>query len=320
MRIVFMGTPEFAVPTLERLLESKRHEVVAVVSQPDRPAGRGREILPTPVKKCALAAGVPVLQPLKVKDGTFRDQLAALKPDVAVVVAYGRILPADVLAVPRHGCYNLHASMLPKYRGAAPIQRAIAACERFTGVSIMKIDEGLDSGPVAYSEEVEILEDDDHVSLANMLSVLGADLMERAMNELEEKGSLTLTPQNHAEATHAPPITRDDARIKWTMTNEEISCLIRAMTPWPQAWTRFAGTDWKVQAAEPFVDSYGDPIRPGPEVKPGTVVALVKTSGIAVKTADGAVLLTRVQVPSKAPVPAAALLNSIKIAEGDQFE
>ncbi len=316
MRVVFMGTPEFALPALERLIESP-HEIVAVVTQPDRPAGRGRKLKAPPVKERALRAGLPVLQPEKLRKEKFHETLAALAPDVAVVVAYGKILPREVLEVPRHGCLNIHASLLPKYRGAAPIQRAMAEGETTTGVTIMKIDEGLDTGPMVCAEEVDILDDDDHVSLANTLSVVGADLMMRALAQLERDGSLPLTPQDGSQATLAPPITREDARIDWSAGNERVICLTRAMLPWPVAWTTCKNGEFKVLAAEPLTDEFGDAIRPGPQVRPGQVFALVKGRGIAVATGDGAVLLTRLQLPGRAPADAAALINGRIVEEGE---
>lgn len=318
MRVVFMGTPEFALPTLERLMES-RHEVVAVVTQPDRPAGRGREIAPPPVKIRAVEANIPVLQPERVRAAEFRDALARLNPDVAVVVAYGKILPPDILAVPRHGCFNVHASLLPRHRGAAPIQRAIANGDRETGVTIMKLDEGMDTGPIVCSEEIEILEDDDALSVANMLSVLGAELMMQTLETLEAKGAVPLTEQDSTQATYAPPIRKEEGRIDWNQPTDTLICLLRAMLPWPGAYTTFRDREWKILQGQPFELEPGTPHVPPPEVTPGTVVALVKTRGFAVRTRDGALLVTRVQLPGKKPIEAAALLNARLLAEGDQL-
>ncbi len=316
MRIVFMGTPDFAMPMLERLLDSA-HEIVAVVTQPDRPAGRGRKLSPPPIKERALQAGLTVLQPEKLRAEKFHETLAALKPDAAVVVAYGKILPREVLDTPRHGCFNIHASLLPKYRGAAPIQRAIADCGQQTGVTIMKLDEGMDTGPIVCAQEVDILEDDDTISLGNMLSVVGADLMMQTLERLERDGSVPLTPQDEAQATHAPMIEREDGRIDWRAGNRAVSCLIRAMIPWPSAWTTHNGQDWKILAAEPFTTPEGDPI-PAPDgSEPGEVIALVKGRGIAVATGDGSVLLTRVKLPDRAAVEAAALINAHLLKTGD---
>jgi len=318
MRVVFMGTPEFALPTLERLIAS-RHEVVAVVTQPDRPAGRGREIAPPPVKKRAVEAAIPVLQPERVRGTGFRDELASLHPDVAVVVAYGKILPPDILDVPRHGCFNVHASLLPRYRGAAPIQRAIANCDRETGVTIMKLDEGMDTGPTVCAEEIEILDDDDALSVANMLSVLGAELMMQTLETLDARGSVPLTPQDSSQATYAPPIKKEEGRIDWNQPTDTLICLLRAMHPWPGAYTTFRSREWKILQGQPFELEPGTLYVPPPEVEPGTVVALVKTRGFAVRTRDGALLVTRVQLPGKKPIEAGALLNARLLAEGDQL-
>lgn len=316
MRVVFMGTPEFAVATLERLIESP-HDVVAVVTQPDRPKGRGREIAPPPVKVRAEAAGIPVYQPEKLRKERFHETLAALKPDVAVVVAYGKILPKEILDVPVHGCLNVHASLLPKYRGAAPIQRAIANGDLETGVTIMKLDEGMDTGPIVTTEEVPILDDDDQISLANMLSVVGASLLVDTLDHLAAKGSVPLTPQDDSRATYAPPLEKKDARIDWKHSNERIICLIRAMVPWPGAFTTFKGQEWKILKAEPFTTPEGDAIVPGEEMATGEVFALVKNKGFAVRTGDASLLVTVVQIPGKKPVDAGALLNARLLKEGD---
>jgi len=316
MRVVFMGTPDFALPALERLMESS-HEVVGVVTQPDRPKGRGREITPPPVKVRAEAAGIPVFQPEKLKREQFHQTLSDLKPDAAVVVAYGKILPKEVLDIPRHGCFNIHASLLPKYRGAAPIQRAIADGIEETGVTIMKLDEGMDTGPIIQAEEVPILDDDDQVSLGNMLSVLGAALMLDTLDHLETNGSVPLTPQDDSQATYAPPIQKEDARIHWPQTNEKILCLIRALIAWPVAFTTFKGKEWKILKAEPFTTPEGDAIIPGKEIEYGEVFALVKNRGFAVRTGDASVLVRKVQLPGKKPMDAGALLNGRLLKEGD---
>lgn len=316
MRVAFMGTPEFALPMLERLIASS-HQIVCVVTQPDRPAGRGHALTPPPVKVRALEAGLTVVQPEKLRAEKFHETLREFGADVAVVVAYGKILPKQVLETPRHGCLNIHASLLPKYRGAAPIQRAIAAGEETTGVTIMQLDEGMDTGPVVCAEPVEICDDDDSLSLGNMLSVLGAELMMRTLDRLEAEGRLDLTPQDESAATYAPPIKREDARIDWSAGNLAVICLVRAMTPWPVAFTVVKGVEWKVMAVEPFTTSEGDPVRPGPEVKAGQVISLAKGRGIAVATGSGSVLLTRVQLPGRRVSDAADVINSRVLREGD---
>ncbi len=316
MRVAFMGTPDFAIPTLERLLESP-HQVVVVVTQPDRPKGRGQQLAPSPVKVRALDAGIPVLQPEKLRAERFHETLATFSPDVAVVVAYGKILPPEVLTVPRHGCFNVHASLLPRYRGAAPIQRAMANCDDITGVTIIKLDEGMDTGPIVAAEEVPILEDDDHTSLSQMLSVIGANLLIQTLDALERDGTVALTPQDETQATYAPPLTKEEGAIDWSKTNQEILSLIRAMTPWPGAVTTHKGDDWKILKAQQFTTPEGEAIVLGDEVKPGEVFALVKNRGFAVRTADASVIVTRLQLPNRAPVDAGAFLNSRVLKEGD---
>ncbi|MDX2177739.1 MAG: methionyl-tRNA formyltransferase [Candidatus Sumerlaeia bacterium] len=296
MRVVFFGSPAFALPTLQMLIDSP-HEVAAVVSQPDKPAGRGLRMTPPPVKELALANGLPVLQPEKVRTDAFAEELAALAPDVAVVVAYGKILPKRILETPRHGCLNIHASLLPKYRGAAPIQWAIVRGETKTGVSIMQLDEGMDTGAVVSTAEVDILEDDDARSLADMLSMVGADEMRKALERLAADGRLDATPQDHAQATMAPLIKRDDARIDWARSAEEIICAARGFVVWPQAFTANAGKELKITgvdacAADWVVAGALDDDR----IPPGTVVDALKPRGFVVKTGNrGLLLVTKVK-------------------------
>lgn len=304
MRVVFFGTPRFAVPTLARLLDS-HHTCVAVVTQPDKPAGRGLKLTPPPVKVLAESRGVPVLQPVSVRKPPFEDELRALNADVAVVVAYGKILPANILAVPAKGFLNVHASLLPAYRGAGPVQWAIVRGEKVTGISIMQLDEGMDTGPVVSRSEVDILEDDDAMSLADMLSAVGADEMMKVLDRLEREGSLASEPQDHSKATYAPLIEREQARIDWKRPAEEIILLVRGMVPWPKAFTTVPGAgELKVTAADAWVEEWRSE-EAIEESKPGAVVDVVRGRGVTVRAGDGRViLLKRVQPANKSEMDA----------------
>ncbi len=320
MKVVFYGTPEFALPTLERLIDSS-HEVVAVVTQPDRPAGRGRKLTPPPVKVRALEAGLPVIQYKSARDPELLETLRPYAPDVAVVVAYGNILPKTLLDLPKHGSLNIHASLLPKYRGAAPIQWAIVNGETKSGVSIMQMDEGMDTGPEVARAEVDILEDDDAISLSGMLSLQGSALMVEVLDELEAKGSLESTEQDHASATRAPMISKDDARINWSLNAEKVILMIRGFLPWPRAWTmkkedRYAFTGAEACAAEWLPgNAFED------RIPTGAVLEALKGRGFAVKCGEKtAVLITRVQPPGKPEMGGFDAVNGGSVKIGDLFE
>ena len=232
-RIVYMGTPQFAVPTLEYLL-AHQENVVAVVTQPDRPSGRGRKLTAPPVKELALAAGLPVLQPKSIKTDEFLAEIAAYQPDLIVVVAFGRILPGALIDLPKHGTINIHASLLPKYRGAAPIQWSLINNEAATGVTIMQMDEGLDTGDILLPGAIPIAADDTAESLATKLSVLGGKMLIEALARLKD-GKLPASKQNDAEATLAPLLCKQEGIIDWQKSATEISGLIRGLDPWPSA-------------------------------------------------------------------------------------
>jgi methionyl-tRNA formyltransferase len=249
IRIVFLGTPEFTLPLLEACAAAG--ELVALVAQPDRPVGRSSKPVPPPSKVWALERGLPVLQPEKVKQGRLAALLAELRPDVAVVAAYGRILPADALAAPRLGCLNVHASLLPELRGAAPAQWAIAHGLRETGVTIMQMDEGLDTGDILLKAALQIAPDETGETLLPRLGALGADALREALPRLAA-GRLVRTPQDHAKATLAPILSRDDGRIDFSRAAHELDQRRRGFTPWPGAFTTLAGSGLKVHAARPL--------------------------------------------------------------------
>ncbi len=242
-----MGTPRFAVPSLE-ILSNRGEEIAAVVTRPDKPSGRGQQVVPSPVKACALRRGFSLLQPAKMKDAGFLGELKRLNADLVVVVAFGRILPAEVLKIPRLGCVNLHASLLPKYRGAAPIQWAVINGETETGVTTMVMDEGMDTGPILLQEKTAIPEEETAGRLAERLSVLGSELLARTVKELGE-GALKALPQDDSQASLAPMLKKEDGRIEWTRQARPIYNLIRGADPWPGAFTHYQGRRWRILRA-----------------------------------------------------------------------
>ena len=320
MKIVFAGTPEFAITALERLIES-RHEIVAVITQPDRPGGRGQKLLASPVKELALKHGIPVLQPEKLRNPPFVEELRPYKPDLIVVAGYGKILPRDMLELPRYGCVNIHASLLPRYRGAAPINRAIMNCDHETGVTLMKMAETLDTGEILLTENVEILEDDDALSLGNMLSVVGASLLMRLLEDLEKTGELKGIPQEESLATLAPKITKNDCILNWSRSMEKVLCHIRGLSPEPGALAQLRDKGMKILCAEPYFSDKEEceEILARKEYSPGSVVHLVKNWGPVIRTGDGLIVLKQVQLPGKRPISGVDLINGGYIKLGDKL-
>jgi methionyl-tRNA formyltransferase len=254
-KIIFFGTPSFAVPSLQTLLEGP-DRVVAVVTQPDRPRGRGQKKSPLPVKNLAREAGVPVLQPQNVKEDPFLEVIRGFGADLFVVVAYGRILTGALLAIPRHGAMNVHASLLPKHRGAAPISRAILEGETVTGVTTMMLDEGMDTGDILMQVRVPVGEDDTSDVLHDRLAAAGARLLRETVSALKQ-GTLLRKPQDHTQASYAPMIKKEDGRIDWKRSAVEIERRVRAFTAWPGAFTSFKGRVLKIYKAEVRQDGSG---------------------------------------------------------------
>jgi methionyl-tRNA formyltransferase len=303
-----MGTPAFACPSLATLL-ARRDRVVGVVCQPDRPQGRGLTLTPPPVKTLALEHGVPVLQPTKVRDGTFREALRELAPDLVVVAAYGRILPRDVLELPPHGCINVHASLLPRHRGAAPIAHAILAGDPTTGVCIMEMIEEMDAGAVLLRRETPILPDDTTGTLTERLAALGGEALDAAIDGLQA-GTLVAVPQPAEGVTFAPKIERAQARLDWTRDAAALERLVRAMQPEPIAYTTLDGRTLRVFRAA---------VDPAPaNAEPGVVVAAGK-DGIAVATGSGTLRLLEVQAEGKKRLDAAAFLAGRRIPPGTRL-
>jgi methionyl-tRNA formyltransferase len=304
LRLVFAGTPEFAVPCLSALIGAG-YEIAAVYTQPDRPAGRGRRLHQSPVKTLALAHGIPVCQPLSLKrDPGARAELRDWGADLMVVVAYGLILPVSVLETPRLGCINVHASLLPRWRGAAPIQRAVLAGDPVTGVCIMGMEAGLDTGPVYLRRELQLDSGETGGSLHDKLASLGAQALIEALPGIAD-GSLVPQPQDPALATYAHKLDKAEAQIDWGQPAPAIERQVRAFDPWPVAQTSLQGETLRIWAAQ-VVDGAG------PGAAPGEVVAADKT-GIAVATGAGALLITRLQPPGKRPMAAADFLNARRL-------
>ncbi len=304
MRIVFMGTPAFAVKSLEACLSLG--EVVAVVTQPDKPRGRGQEVSFSPVKELALAKGLPVLQPLKIRGTNFAEELRALNADVAVVTAYGKILPQDVLDAPRRGCVNVHASLLPRFRGAAPIQWAIAAGDEKTGVCLMQMDAGMDTGGIIDCAELAIGSDDTSATMHDKLSDLGGDLLKRSLVRYVE-GELPVKPQPTEGVVMAPMIKKEDGRLDWSKSARELERRLRAFTPWPGAFCTFEGALLKVAKAAAAEG----------KSEPGTVLA-ASAEGIEVACAEGSLVLLTLQPEGKRAMTAKEFLAGRKLTVGSK--
>lgn len=305
MRTIFFGTPDIALPALRALAETT--DLVGVVCQPDRPKGRGLEVAEPPVKVAARALGVEVHQPVKVKTGTLDEWIRDRDADVAVVLAYGRILPSKVLEAPRRGCMNLHASLLPHYRGAAPIQWAIMRGEQTTGISLMQMDEGLDTGPVYATRSLSILPDDDAGTLSAKLADLAAEVV-RIDLPRAVRGELSPVPQDHAAATFAPPLTREHARIDWGAPAKQIVDQIRGMSPRPGAFTTLAGRMLKILAAR---------VGPALDAEPPGKVVRADHGALWLATGDCALEIVRAQVEGKKAMGAADLVNGRALRLGD---
>jgi len=304
MRLVFMGTPDFAVPSLAELIASG-HEVAAVYSQPPKPRGRGQKLTPSPVHAFAETMGLPVFTPGSMKSADAIETFRSLEVDAACVVAYGQILKTEVLDAPRLGCFNLHGSLLPRWRGAAPIQRAIMAGDRQTGVQIMRMSEGLDEGAILLSEVLDIRPDDTAASLSDRMSHTGASLWPRALAAIE-RGAVEGTPQSGAP-TYARKITPAEARIDWSRSAREIDAHIRGLSPFPGGWFEASGPDGPVRIKVLMSRLSG----PGAGV-PGEVL----DDGLRVACGDGVVRLLTVQRPGKAAQPAEEMLRGFAIPAG----
>ena len=309
-----MGTPAFAVPSLEAL-SRKGYEILSVVTQPDKPRGRGRALAPPPVKECALALGLPVLQPGSIRGVEFLDELTGLAPDVIIVVAYGKILPKGVLGLPKLGCVNVHSSLLPAYRGAAPVNRAIINGDSESGVTTMFMDEGMDTGPVLMKRATPIGGKETAGELLKRLSVMGAELL---IETIEGVNGGTLKPVSQPESgvSYAPLLKKEDGRIDWTKTASEVDFHVRGFSPWPGAFTSVRGKSLKVHGGG-VVDMETDGKEPG---RPGEVFYSVTDGSINVVCGSGSVYaVTELQLEGKRRMKTEDLLRGFKIESGEKL-
>jgi methionyl-tRNA formyltransferase len=314
MKLIFMGTPEFALPALRRLL-SNGHHVAAVFTQPDKPAGRGNKLHPPPIKTLALENSIPVYQPPKIKTNQdVRAVFEQIAPDACVVAAYGKILPEWLLVIPRLGCINVHASLLPRYRGAAPINWAIACGEQHSGVTIMQMDAGMDTGPILASRATDIGPEETAHELSARLAEIGAELLSEVL-PLLERGQIQPVPQNDAEATYAPMLKREHGLVDWKFGASQIANRVRGFQPWPGTYTELGSHRviiWRAHAAP--LDR-----QPGGGVPSGTIVRIDR-SGVAVACGSGTTLeIEELQIEGKRRLSARDVANGLRLKPGDQF-
>jgi len=308
MKIIFMGTPDFAVSALKKLIE--KHEVLAVVTQPDKKQGRGNKIIYSPVKTLALEHGIEVLQPIGAKESDFIESLKKYNADIFIVVAYGQILKKELLDIPKFGCINIHGSLLPEYRGASPIQRAIIDGKDETGVTIMFLDEGVDTGDMILKESVKIEQSDNFETLRDKLAVVGADLLEKALVQIEN-GTAMPEKQDDSKSSHTKKIKKEACHINFNDTSKNIINLIRALNPQPGAYMFYNEKMIKVWEAAEY-DSHDS----GSNDKAGTVIEVIPKKGFVIKTSDGALLITDLQNQSGKRMKADAYLRGNKIETG----
>lgn len=309
MKVIFMGTPDFAVGTLEALIEAG-HEIVLVVTQPDKPKGRGGKMQFTPVKEVAVAHDIPVYQPKKMKEPECVETLKGYQADVCVVVAFGQILPKEILEMTPYGCINVHASLLPKYRGAAPIQWAVIDGEEVSGVTTMQMDEGLDTGDIILKAQVPLDEKETGGSLFDRLAAEGAALCVKTLKALEDH-TATWTPQGDSTTSYAKMLTKDLGNIDWSQAAVSIERLVRGLNPWPSAYTNWQGKTMKIWEAEVSTKEG--------EALPGTIIQVDK-DGFYVQTGQGSLKIKALQIPGKKRMDAAAFLLGYQVNVGDVLE
>lgn len=300
LRLVFAGTPEFAARHLQALLAAGRHQVVGVYTQPDRPAGRGKKLAASPVKQLALKNGIPLYQPVSLKDAAARAELEQLRPDLLIVVAYGLLLPRSVLAIPRLGCINVHASILPRWRGAAPIQRAIEAGDSESGITIMQMDAGLDTGPMLYRVACDIEADETGGSLHDKLASLGPEALLHVVAQIAA-GNIRPEAQDNQLSTYAGKISKQEARIDWRLSADLIERKIRAYNPFPVAFSQYGDDNLRIRGARLLPE-------PATAATPGQILS-VRPEGLTIACGSGALLLTELQLPGKKSMPVAELLR-----------
>lgn len=308
MRVIFMGTPDFAVYTLEEIIKAG-HEVALVVTQPDKPKGRGKAMQCSPVKEAALAHGIEVFQPKKIREAEHIEYLRSFEPEIMVVAAFGQILPKEILDMPKYRCINVHASLLPKYRGAAPIQWAVINGEEYSGVTIMQMDIGIDTGDIITQRKVRLAEDETGGSLFDRLAQVGGELCVETMQLIEE-GKAVWTPQEESLSTHTKMIDKSFGNISWSQSAVQIERLIRGLNPWPSAFTKIDGKTFKIWQAQV--------IEKNTDQQPGTIVKADKHS-LWVQTGEGVLNLLEVQLEGKKRMDVEAFLRGYSIQEGSHF-
>lgn len=325
MKIVFMGTPDFAVPALKVLAESAKHEVSLVVTQPDRPRGRSGKPAPSDVKLCAEQYGIPVFQPEKVREEAAVERLRRENADIFVVAAFGQLLPKTILEMPRFGCINIHGSLLPAYRGAAPVQWAVLDGQKEAGDTIMQMNEGLDTGDILMQESIPLSADETAGSLYDKLSSMGGPLLLKALDAIEA-GTVTPVPQGDSGTHYAKMLRKEMGNIDWTKSAEEIGRLVRGLNPWPSAYTHWNGKMLKIWMAEPVtqeeLSALGCDEKNGMDLKeaqPGTVMIVTKDT-LMVQTGDGLLALTELQMEGKKRMPVQAFLMGCRLQTGEKLE
>lgn len=325
MKIVFMGTPDFAVPALKALAESAKHEVSLVVTQPDRPRGRSGRPAPSDVKLCAEQYGIPVFQPEKVREEAAVERLRRENADIFVVAAFGQLLPKTILEMPRFGCINIHGSLLPAYRGAAPVQWAVLDGQKEAGDTIMQMNEGLDTGDILMQESIPLSADETAGSLYDKLSSMGGPLLLRALDVIEA-GTVTPVPQGDSGTHYAKMLRKEMGNIDWTKSAEEIGRLVRGLNPWPSAYTHWNGKMLKIWMAETVtqeeLSALGCDEKNGMDLKeaqPGTVMIVTKDT-LMVQTGDGLLALTELQMEGKKRMPVQAFLMGCRLQTGEKLE
>ena len=307
MKVIFMGTPDFSVPVLQGLIDSKEHEVTAVVTQPDKPRGRSGKLVFTPVKQLAVEYGIPVYTPKRVKDPEFVKELSRIPCDVIVVIAFGQILSEEILDLPEYGCINVHASLLPRWRGAAPMQWAIIAGDETTGITTMQMDVGLDTGDMLLTKEVSISPNETGESLHDKMAVLGSELLLETLRQAEE-GTLHPIPQNDEDSTYAKMLTTETGKIDWNLDAAQIERYVRGLNSWPSAYSGYKGKTLKIWCAEVLPEVT--------EERPGTVVSVEKDS-FTVQTGNGCLRILELQLEGKKRMDAGSFLRGVKIEKGD---
>ena len=325
MKIVFMGTPDFAVPALKALAESAKHEVSLVVTQPDRPRGRSGKPAPSDVKLCAEQYGIPVFQPEKVREEASVERLRRENANIFVVAAFGQLLPKTILEMPRFGCINIHGSLLPAYRGAAPVQWAVLDGQKEAGDTIMQMNEGLDTGDILMQESIPLSADETAGSLYDKLSSMGGPLLLKALDAIEE-GTVTPVPQGDSGTHYAKMLRKEMGNIDWTKSAEEIGRLVRGLNPWPSAYTHWNGKMLKIWMAEPVtqeeLSALGCDEKNGMDLKeaqPGTVMIVTKDT-LMVQTGDGLLALTELQLEGKKRMPVQTFLMGCRLQTGEKLE